>query len=798
MKKSDLFRKAELLKERLQSELFGEESAIEEVVSALLHLEFSPVQERYKGLFTFLGPHNSGKTHLARLLAKYCDEFESFALFDMAEYADPADWKRLIGSEGALTAFIRENPASIVLFKDIEKADNSVQLAILNYIRSPDTDSGADFSRTLVIFSSTLGSSTIKKKEFWDFYRREKIKAEAKIIETIAKEKKVLYDLVEDAIDPGLLSVMVQNYLVLFRPLSFDAIYRIAEKSLKEAIEIFRARSGIALEFRKRKSFLKLLVLSFSPYINARRIRRKLPDLFLDLVTRSLAEAKDLPSRIRFDVGREAQSFLKHQRIDETYIRELAKRNESIEPDFEVRFGKGELRILLKNAVRKKLPHYTTPYEKPSIYYSELSFADIAGQKSVKKNLREILDVLKHPELTQKFAIEIPKGMLLYGPKGVGKTLLAKAFAKEADLPYLYLSGSDLFDENIIRAAYENARELAPAIVFLDGVDTKGLIEGVYTTMPVETAVAEIDALTQKAEEFIFTVATATEREEVNKILIAPGRIDIFIEVPELDMEARKFFIRKILEKPNDGKIDIEKVARFMSGMSGYEMQRVGKEAALYVIRKGLDRLSEAIIIEQINNIKYGYKVEKRRIRNIEEDLHRTAYHEAGHSVLSYVLLPDIRIEQVTITPRAEALGFVSYTGEEMITNLSRRELFNEICVALAGRIAKRKKFPEEGVDTGAFQDLEQATMEAYNAIASFGMDEELGNVQITVLNQNVSESLYREKIEERVQKWIDEATAKTELLVDRYWEKIERVAAQLIEKEIVDGAELKRIMEGA
>lgn len=161
--------------------------------------------------------------------------------------------------------------------------------------------------------------------------------------------------------------------------------------------------------------------------------------------------------------------------------------------------------------------------------------------------------------------------------------------------------------------------------------------------------------------------------------------------MPELDREARRFFIEQILKKPNDGKIDVDKVVRYISGMNGYELQRIGKEASLHAIRHGLTCISEEILLEQINIIKYGSKLEKKHIRNLEEDLRMTAFHEAGHAVLSYLLLPNTKIEQVTIAPRLRVLGFISYSFEDFPSNLSKEEVFNNICVLMAGRTASMK-----------------------------------------------------------------------------------------------------------
>ena len=230
--------------------------------------------------------------------------------------------------------------------------------------------------------------------------------------------------------------------------------------------------------------------------------------------------------------------------------------------------------------------------------------------------------------------------------------------------------------------------------------------------------------------------------------------------------------------------------------MNGYELQRIGKDASLHAIRHGLDCISEEILIEQINIIKYGSKLEKRLVRNLEEDLRLTAFHEAGHAVLSYLLLPDIKIEQVIIAPRLQSLGFISYSFEDFPSNLSKDEVFNNICVLMAGRMTSMKKFGLKGRDTGAASDLEAATHQTYTAIAILGMDEELGFVHVDTLSHNINPQFFREVVEGQVRIWIDKATKRAGELVESNWQQIETLADILIRQEIVDGGELERIMD--
>mgnify|MGYP001618322963 CR=1 FL=1 len=220
-------------------------------------------------------------------------------------------------------------------------------------------------------------------------------------------------------------------------------------------------------------------------------------------------------------------------------------------------------------------------------------------------------------------------------------------------------------------------------------------------------------------------------------------------------------------------------------------------EYLLYIlaaIRNNQDYITEEILIEQINIIKYGTKLEGNKLKNFEEDLKRTAYHEAGHAVLSFILRPEILIEQVTISPRSESLGFVSYKIEDYLENVSKEEIMNNICVLLAGRISKIKKFGKSGLESGSMNDLEQATAQAYFAIANLGMDDELGYISINLISNNINKILYRQ-IEERLLDWIKSATCQTEDLVEKNWDKIMSLAELLISKEVVEGSELEQIM---
>ena len=426
----------------------------------------------------------------------------------------------------------------------------------------------------------------------------------------------------------------------------------------------------------------------------------------------------------------------------------------------------------------------------PQIYTSKIGFNDIVGHKHIKERLRSIINIIKNPETLERFDTPPPKGLLIYGPVSVGKSMLAKAFAKEAKLPYYEISGSQLFDMEHIKEVYETASKHAPCLVILEDLDIKGIMQGAITNV----SFSDIAKVLESIDAMVFTVATAENLDGIDPVLTAPGTLDFLLEVLKLDKDARRFFIEKILKKPHDPKIDIERIVRYITGMSALELERLGRMAVLSVVEQSKDVITEEILIEQINIIKYGHKIEKQMVKDLEKELEMTAYHEASHAVLSSLLLPHIKIEQVTIAPRSKMLGFVSYNADDELSNVTKEELFNDVCVLLAGRAAKIKIMGNEHMDSGAVNDLSQASLQVYVAISNLGMDKELGFINIDSIAV-LDNYFLSQQIEKRFLHWLAVAKEHTIKLVDEHWSMIETLALKLIDQEIVESYELSKII---
>ncbi|MDH4943970.1 AAA family ATPase [Sulfurimonas sp. C5] len=787
------------IEELINEKIFDQQEAVTTLTKSLLQSSLLKSKKKVRALFTFIGLANSGKHYLAQTLLQSDKELEQIKTFNMEQYSGNVSMGMeqfsLPSISSEVTEFVKENPKSILFFEDIEKGDFQTQLALYSLFGGNEANE-VDFSQVIVIMSTTRLGSIVQRQDFKELLKSDPLQAHTYLMEKLAQEYVMVNGMKEEAFDKKLLSLLNEHTVIPFNRLTLPALIKIAARTIHEMSQHFAKDSKLEIEYSNFDKFASLLTLSLSPYINARHIIQKIPELIFTQVYEALKVTPEL-EQIHFDVLDEAIEFvnnvLKEQNL---FIKKISQQHMRITLDWEIIKEGKSVTCKIKNAfyAKEKLSILTPD----ALHVSDIKFSDVAGQQRVKDELKEVLALLKEPERLKQFDMTPPKGMFLYGPRGMGKKLLARAFAYESDMPYVVLSGAELFDAAKIHKAYAQAFAAAPAIVLLEDIDTPGVMSGVISLMSTTPVEEELDILNGSFESPVFTIATLSSVENIPEDLSKAGRLDIRIEVPKLDMEARRFFIEEVLKKPHDKKIDVEKVVRYISGLSGNELQRIGQEAALQAARKGLKELTEEILLEQINIIKYGTKLENKQIRDIEKSMAKTAYHEAGHAVLSYFLLPDIKIEQVTVAPRSETLGFVSYHNDDYVDATSKEELFNDVCVLLAGRIAKMEKFGEEGMETGAINDLEVASMQVYAAVALFGMDDEIGYLNVSGVESVYDRKLFSKRIEERMIAWIEEAKHKTQREVKRLWPAIEAVAKRLIKKEVIDGEELKKIINRA
>jgi cell division protease FtsH len=390
-----------------------------------------------------------------------------------------------------------------------------------------------------------------------------------------------------------------------------------------------------------------------------------------------------------------------------------------------------------------------------------ISFDDIAGHHKAKQRLREVINFFKEPKRLDTFQIAPPKGMLLYGPPGTGKTMLAKAFAREAELPFISITGLELLQPEKTKKVFAKAKEYAPAIIFIDEIDTIGKRGGENNKeVPINKLLSEMDGFSDIKGENIFIIAATNYKENI-------------------------------------GSFDMNKLLMYTAGFTGAQLELVGKEASYHCLRHGLPTITQEILIQQINTIKFG---EKQSYLSPEQMFAEIAMYEAGRAVVSKMLMPHVQIEHISITPRENHEHFISNNYNDVQDNMTIKDFKDKISVALAGRIAQIKEFGElDGMDTGAANDLQQATRDAYTAIAHYGMDKEVGFVNIngvTDAKLNApSTKHYHEKIDMALHRWMVEGQIITTSLVEKHWDTIKYLSQQLLEKEIIYDDELNLIL---
>ena len=392
--------------------------------------------------------------------------------------------------------------------------------------------------------------------------------------------------------------------------------------------------------------------------------------------------------------------------------------------------------------------------------------------------------------------------MLLYGPPGTGKTMLAKACAKEAELPFISTTGLELLKPEKTKQIFSKAKEYAPAIIFIDEIDTIGKRDaGNGKEIPINKLLSEMDGFSGRKGEHIFVIAATNYKENIDSAIIRPGRVEIHIEINNLDKEARQYFLNKIIEKkPTSGSFDMKKLLMYTTGFTGAQLEMLGKEASFYCLRHGLPAITEEILIDQLNRIKYG---EKHTYLTPEQLFEETAVYEAGRAVISKVLMPHIRIEHVSLTPKDNNEHFVSENYNDIQDNMTVKDFKDKICVSLAGRTAQIKEFGNiEGMDIGASNDLQQATRDAYMAIAHYGMDSEVGYININGVMDAKSNTFtakdtqhYHSKIDIALERWMSEGEQNTVALVNEHWESIKKLSTILLDKEIIYEDELDEIL---
>ncbi|MBU1419860.1 MAG: ATP-dependent zinc metalloprotease FtsH [Proteobacteria bacterium] len=445
---------------------------------------------------------------------------------------------------------------------------------------------------------------------------------------------------------------------------------------------------------------------------------------------------------------------------------------------------------------------------------NKVTFEDVAGIDEAKEELEEIIDFLKDPQKFTKLGGRIPKGVLLAGSPGTGKTLLAKAIAGEADVPFYSISGSDFVEMFVgvgasrVRDLFAQGKKNAPCIIFIDEIDAVGRHRGAglggghdEREQTLNQLLVEMDGF--EANEGVIIVAATNRPDVLDPALLRPGRFDRQVIVPAPDVKGRQKILEIYAKKTKmEEDVDMEIVARGTPGFTGADLENLVNEAALMAARNGAKKIDKTMIDKAKDKIMMGAERRSMIITDAEKEV--TAYHEAGHALVARLLKDTDPIHKVTIIPRGRALGVTMQLPKDERYTHSKKFLENTLCILFGGRVAEKLVFNE--ITTGAGNDIERASDMARKMVCAWGMSEELGPLTFGKKEEQIflgreisqhrdfSEDTAR-KIDGEVQKIILTANETVTRLLTENKDVLKRMAEELLEKETIVLDDIERIL---
>jgi cell division protease FtsH len=444
----------------------------------------------------------------------------------------------------------------------------------------------------------------------------------------------------------------------------------------------------------------------------------------------------------------------------------------------------------------------------------KVTFADVAGVDEAKEELGEVVEFLKYPKKFQALGARIPKGVLLLGPPGSGKTLLARAIAGEAGVPFFSISGSDFVEMFVgvgasrVRDLFEQAKKSAPCIVFIDEIDAVGRQRGAglggghdEREQTLNQLLVEMDGFDQNTG--VILIAATNRPDVLDPALLRPGRFDRQIVVDRADVRGRQAILGvHSKNKPLSKEVSLETLARRTPGFSGADLENLLNEAALLAARRNKSVIEMIDCDEAIDRVMVG--PERKSVVMSQREKENTAYHESGHAIVGGLTPNSDPVHKVTIIPRGMALGITWSLPDEDRHSQTKNELLALIKRLVAGRIAEEIKFGD--VTTGASNDFEKATELARRMVTQYGMSDTLGPIQYGRGNHQVflgrdfgEDRNYSEdiagKIDTEVRKIIDTCYSDARKILEVNWDKVERMAGSLLEHETVETEEVLAIL---
>ena len=811
----------EALQAALGLGMVGQKAAVRKIAAALNCIRHRSPMAGPASLMLMVGPSGSGKSLMAEQRIKEAlGGSRPAKTFNMASFANEQDGFGLIGLRdgwssahpGKLTSFVRENPYAVIVLDNFDLAHLQVQEILLpllttgwltdefGFFKDNDTkgfklaEPAVDFRNTIIILTTRLGAEVYENHALMQGMTHMSGQVQRALVDAIASATSGNGRF---SVSRSLLDVLEQAHILLFDKLSIQELAQVAENEMK-LLEVSFGKTGKPIRIFNMQALTNALVLSIGNAANAKYVTSAVRSLFIEVAALH-ASTPDAKAETILCIGNEDLQKLSliQGQLGSQPLLELERQNQIL--TFSLCGARSKSNpalplVAMTGFILRKLQS-AKDYGNAAGLRSEVPpvrFADIAGLPGIKAKLREVAVLLKAPQRLQKHKLSPPRGMLLWWPPGTAKTTIAKAFAGEAELPFISVSGPQLLAPALPHHVFKIARKYAPCVVFIDEIDALGIRGQGGNDIAINQLLTEIDGFDTSLNAPVFVIAATNLPSKVDAALLRAGRIEWTVEVPLLDKEGRREFLQRYVPVITIGEFEEQRLLNASAGMSGAEMEQALRQIVMESIRLNVERIGVSCVLEQFSSILHG----RRRTGLEVTDASRlnVAYHEAGHAVVSRILNPARAILEVTIAPR-RALGFVSLEERRASNNVEG--LKAEIAMALAGRVAQVVQFGEAGCDTGAESDLDFATRLAYHAVAEWGMDTGFGNISMSALRQagHTSDALNR-NLDQCVKLWLEQCNQLAKDTLHCHWTAVQRVVHALLEKETLSREEIECLVD--
>ena len=445
-------------------------------------------------------------------------------------------------------------------------------------------------------------------------------------------------------------------------------------------------------------------------------------------------------------------------------------------------------------------------------------FDDIAGNDNAKQDLQEVVDFLKHPKKYQSLGAKIPKGVLLVGDPGTGKTMLARAVAGEADVPFFSISGSEFVEMFVgvgasrVRDLFQKAKKNAPAIVFIDEIDAVGRKRGSgmggghdEREQTLNQILVEMDGF--EADTNVIVIAATNRADVLDPALLRPGRFDRHVTISLPERKDREAILKvHFKNKPTDDTVDLDKLAAKTAGSSGADLANIANEAAIIAARRNSKKVSNDDLTEAFEKVAIGPERKAKVMNDHEKEL--TAYHEAGHAIVGHVLPDSDPVHKITIIPRGGTGGVTWFLPPEDRSYTNVYEFKDILARALGGRIAEKLIYGDDGITTGAGSDLRHAAKVARNMIVEQGMGSKLrdqvfhedngGMVFDKITHDRPYSEATAQEIDNEVEALIKEASVRAETILSKNRAVLEKLKDALLKNETLEEEDAAKYMKDA